>query len=86
MHSLQWGFKLFQERSLRAELQLSQVQTPGARCACLQQAAILQQQQNQKLPEALKRRKGSPVTTPKSQFLQSLLTFEGPRKSSMLAI
>jgi len=52
MHSLQWGFKLLQERRMKAELLQSQVQTPRARCACLQQAAILQQQQQQKLPEA----------------------------------
>jgi hypothetical protein len=65
MLSLLWGFKLLQERSMKAELQLSQVQTPGAWYACMQQAAILQQQhkqQKQKLPEAPRRREGSPVT------------------------
>ena len=30
MLSLLWGFKLLQERSTKAELLLSQVQTPGA--------------------------------------------------------
>jgi hypothetical protein len=35
MHSFLWGFKLLQERSMKAELLLPQVQTPGARCACM---------------------------------------------------
>jgi len=57
---------------MRAELLLSQVQTPGARCACVQQAAILQQQQKQqkqKLPEAPKRKEGS-----RNTFKQNFLT------------
>ena len=46
------GFELLQERSTWAELLLSQVQTLGARCACMHQAAILKQQHKQKHPEA----------------------------------
>jgi len=71
MLSLVCGFKLLQERSMRAELLLSQVQTPGARCACVQQAAILQQQQKQqkhKLPEAPKRKEGSRNTFKNRKF------------------
>jgi hypothetical protein len=67
MLSLLWEFKLLQERSLRAELLLSQVQTPGARRACMQQAAILQQQhkqQKQKLSEAPRRIGRKPSNTP----------------------
>ena len=52
---------------MNAELLLSQVQTPGAWCACTQQAAILQQQHKQKLQEAPEegREEGSPVTPQK---------------------
>jgi hypothetical protein len=47
MLSQLWGFKLLQERSMKAELLLSQVQTARAWCAYMQQAAILQQQYKQ---------------------------------------
>jgi hypothetical protein len=71
MHSLLWAFKLPKDRSMKAELLLSQVQTPGAWSACMQQAAILQQQhkqQKQKLPETPIRMEGSPGHPKKLQF------------------
>jgi hypothetical protein len=61
MLSLLWGFKHLQERSMKAELLLSQVQTPGALCACMHQADILQQQhkqQKQKLPRGTQKKGG----------------------------
>ena len=67
MLSLLWVFKLLQERSTEAELLLSQVQTPGARCACIQQVAILQQnQQSQKL-QRHPAEGGKPSDTPKNR-------------------
>jgi len=69
---------------MKAELLLSQVQTPGARCACMQQASILQQQQQQKqqrqkLTEAFK--KGNPGTPQIIANFAISLTFEGPHNS-----
>jgi len=46
---------------MNAELLLSQVQTPGALCACMHQADILQQQhkqQKQKLPRGTQKKGG----------------------------
>jgi len=65
VHSLLWGFKLPQERSMRAGQ--PQVHAPGARSACMQQAVILHKQhkQKQKLPEAGREAHYHPL---KSQF------------------
>jgi len=53
-----------QEIRMRAELLLSQVQIPEARCACMQQEAIFQQQHKQQKQELQRqpKRGGSPGT------------------------
>jgi hypothetical protein len=54
----------------------------------MQQAGILQQQQEQqrqKLPEAPRRREGNRVKPQKLANFVKYLTYEGPGKSSMLA-
>ena len=60
---------------MRAKLLLSQVPTPGAWSACMQQAAILQQQhkqQKQKLQETPIRMEGSPGHPKRLQISQTL--------------
>ena len=72
---LSWEFKRLQERSTRAELLLSKVHCLWS-AMCMQQAAILQQQQKQqrqKLPEAPRRREGSPMSPPKFANLFNFL-------------
>jgi hypothetical protein len=68
MHSLHWGF----QETVKAELLLSPVQTPGARCACMQKAAILWQQhkqQKQKLPEEGREDSNTPKNRKFCKFL-----------------